>query len=149
MYFYNFFSLGGSIASFFLVAPGFELRASYPDHEGRHSNTWAMPPALFALVIFEIGSGFFPIPAWTMILTILGFPLWMGWQALTTTLSFYLSTWGFANYLCPDWPETVILPYNMGCQASPSCLATGWDAVLLTIYLGWLLTVILQTSAPK
>jgi hypothetical protein len=35
---------------------------------GRRSTTWASLPALFVLVIFEIGSHFIPRLAWTVIL---------------------------------------------------------------------------------
>jgi hypothetical protein len=38
---------------------------------GRHSTTWATLTALFALVIFEMGSCRVPRPAWTSILLFL------------------------------------------------------------------------------
>jgi hypothetical protein len=50
---------------FLVVVLGFELRALYL--LGRSSTAGTMPPALFALIILDIGSCFLPRPAWTSI----------------------------------------------------------------------------------
>jgi hypothetical protein len=54
---------------------GFELRAS--PLLARHFITWAMPPAIFALVIFEIESHVLLRPAWAEIL--LFYPSCQSW----------------------------------------------------------------------
>jgi hypothetical protein len=51
---------------YFFSVLGFELRASHS--VDTCFTTWAIPPAIFAPVILEIGSCFSPRPAWTVIL---------------------------------------------------------------------------------
>jgi hypothetical protein len=68
--------------SLFLWGVGFEPRVlCLPD---RHSTAWVMSPALFAFVIFQIGSYIF---AWTVILLFI-LPEKLGWQ--TSTQIFFL-----------------------------------------------------------
>jgi hypothetical protein len=66
-----------SIGGIFLMVLGFELRDLYL--VGRHSSTWAMLPALFALVILE-GLTFCP-GCLDNDLPILDFLSSLGWQA--------------------------------------------------------------------
>jgi hypothetical protein len=54
------------IITIFLAVLGVEFRALYMP--GRRYTTWAMPPALFALVIFELESSFMPRLTWTVTL---------------------------------------------------------------------------------
>jgi hypothetical protein len=59
-------SLGIFLHFFFLEVLGFDRRTLC--WLGRHSTSWTMPVALFALVIFEVGSYFLPWVAWTVII---------------------------------------------------------------------------------
>jgi hypothetical protein len=72
---------------FFSGGTGFELRTLH--WLGRCSTTWAMPPAIFALVIFKIGSlGFCPGQPQPPVLCFLPS---MGKQVCTTTPAFFFS----------------------------------------------------------
>jgi hypothetical protein len=70
---------------------------------GRCSTTWATSPALFPLVIFEIGSYFFA-QGWVHLdlSSCLCFPTKLWWQVYATVLSRCLTE--------TSQPETVILP---------------------------------------
>jgi hypothetical protein len=87
-----------------LAVWGFEFRPSVL--WGRNSVTWAMPPALFTLVILEIRSHFFFFAqvALDLNLPILGFLPSLGWQAHTTLSSYWV--------ICPGWPGMTILPIS-------------------------------------
>jgi hypothetical protein len=66
----------------------------------------------------------------------LHFSLSLGWQVLTTTLSFFLLRWGI---FCQDWPGTMIFPISASSVAwdmSSKHPAVSWDGVLLTFCLG-------------
>jgi hypothetical protein len=67
-----------------------------------------MPPALFALVILEIGSHYLHPHriAWTIILFYASYHSW--WQAHATAPSFFVLTRDLMNFL-PSWPQTIIL----------------------------------------
>jgi hypothetical protein len=105
--------------SFFVVL-GFELRPSASS--SRCSTAWAMPAALFVLVIAEIRSHFSPGLAWT---TVLLFMLpavgRMTDRPPRPAISWYGVLWTF----CQGWPETSILQN----RSSPPCLSIGWDEI--------------------
>jgi hypothetical protein len=75
---------------------------------GKCCTTWAIMPFLFALVIFEIESHFFPLWVAGPQSSYLYFPKYLGWQACTTTHSFFCwdrVLWTF----CLVWPGPAIL----------------------------------------
>jgi hypothetical protein len=122
----------------------FKLRASCL--WGRHS-TWATPSALFALLILEIGSSFFP-----------GQP-----GSRSSYLCFPATTPSFCQPIeiesCelfdPSCPGTAILwistfSYVVWVDRYMSLHpAIGWDGVLQTICPGWPWTVILWSRPPN
>jgi hypothetical protein len=70
-----------------------------------------MPPALFALVILEIGGCFLPRPAWTMLL--LFYASYHSWDDRCTplprtTVASHWLRWSLAN-ICLFWPWTMVL----------------------------------------
>jgi hypothetical protein len=70
--------------------------------QGRCFTTSAMPLAIFARVILEIGSHFLPKLAWTMI------PLF--YTSCCCALSYCFPLWwDLANVFCPGWPGTSVL----------------------------------------
>jgi hypothetical protein len=73
---------------------------------GRHSTTWAIPPALLTVVILEI-SRFLPKPAWTLsILFVL--PIIAGMIGMSHFFICDVILWT----LCLGWPWTEILPIS-------------------------------------
>jgi hypothetical protein len=67
-YVYDCYILFTYCSLFFFVILEFELRTSCL--LGRCSTVWAILPAFFALVIFEIGSRFLPTLAWIVVLLV-------------------------------------------------------------------------------
>jgi hypothetical protein len=84
---------------------GFELRALYL--VGRCFTTEAMPPALFTLVILDMGSRFLPKPAWTRIL--LYYASHLAWDNRHTPLCPPIGWDGVSWSLCLGWAWIAIL----------------------------------------
>jgi hypothetical protein len=86
---------------------GFELGASCL--LGKHSTSYAMLPALFALVILEIGScSVQPGPSFSCF----RLPAVAQMTGSTTTSNFFSVKMELVNFFCLGWPETVILPIS-------------------------------------
>jgi hypothetical protein len=119
------------------VVLGFELRAlSLFARHSLYCFVSCMPPALFALVIFEIGSHFLPRLAWTMILlcmliTTVGMigahhhahPAFFCWDGVSQTF-------------CLGWPQTKILWSQSLVQLGLQAWATGtWLIIVISCYM--------------
>jgi hypothetical protein len=93
------------LAFFFLVMVlGFELTAS--QLQDRHSTVWVMPPAIYTLVIFQIGSYF----TWWWPRTQLSYFMLSTVTGITTSSSFPLR-WNLKNFF-QCWSGTVIVPIS-------------------------------------
>jgi hypothetical protein len=97
--------------------------------QGRCSTTWGTPPALFALVILELGSCFLFRP-WSSYCRVSAVTGMTGMHHHAQLLPL---RWGLAN--CPELLGTVILPILASCVAwgdrgTPLHPAIGWDGGL-------------------
>jgi hypothetical protein len=90
----------------------FELRTVYLP--GRHSTTWAMPPALYAFRYFlNRVSNLYSLARTSILLFTL--PIQLGWQACTTTPGFLLVEMGS---VCLGRSQTSILPISTSLSSS-------------------------------
>jgi hypothetical protein len=109
----------------------------------RCSIAWAMPPALFALVILEIGSCFLPCHPrmWFFYFTMPSF-----FVVVVEMVSPKLFSPGV-------WPRTVILQISNSCIAwDDRCMplhpASSWDGVLWIFCSGWPPATIPWSQSP-
>jgi hypothetical protein len=79
----------------------------------RCSTVSAIPPAIFALVILEIGSHFLLRPAWTSILFYSPTTVRLTGTCHHTQL-FSCCDGGLVNIFCLDWPGTMVLLISGG-----------------------------------
>jgi hypothetical protein len=87
----------------------------------RHSNTGAMSPALFALVIFEKMSPSMPTFYWTVVLLFV-LSLSNRDDVCTNVLSCWLR-WGLGNFFWPGWPAASVLPNSTSQVARDTALS--------------------------
>jgi hypothetical protein len=125
--------------SFFLsfilvVVLGLELRTSHL--LVRHC-TWEIPPDLFALVIFEIGSCCLPRPAWTAILLFYASYHSWNYRHMLPCPGFFLIEMGSCSFFCPGLSRTMILMISASQVATIAGLCYLHLAVIL-VFLVWL-----------